>query len=127
MSFSRSSIFQPRYVAPVYKLLYTFTVSLVSRVEIMAVCRDELLISSFTFSSSPIILIYSLRGQYVSNLNIISSGGLFDATWTPYYNVVYTTMFNSKVVIVSQEGKVTVVHNTLPSPEHLSVSNDNFI
>ena len=96
-------------------------------VNIMAVCRDKLLISSSAFSSSSTIFIYSLQGQYISNLTVIAKRGLFDATWTPSCNIVYTTMFTSEVVVVSPEGEVKVVYTKLPSPKHLSVSNDNTI
>ena len=93
-------------------------------VDILSVFNDKLLVSSKYLSQ---LFIYSREGRHLSTVKINNSDELFDATWTPRGNIVYTTCFNNKVVVMSESGKVITTLTQMTPPRCLSVSNDNII
>ena len=52
---------------------------------------------------------------------------LWDATWTPRGNIVYTTYRSNKVVVMSESGKVITTHTQMTDPRYISVSCDDII
>ena len=95
-----------------------------SGVSILSVLNDELLISSHGLSQ---LFIYSQEGRHRSSVTTYDNDKLFDAIWTPHGNILYTTINNKKVVLMSESGKVISIHTHLTAPQHLSASNDGDI
>ena len=52
---------------------------------------------------------------------------LYDATWAPRGNIVFTTLYSNKVVVMSESGKVITTHTQMTDPRYLSVSSDDII
>ena len=93
-------------------------------VTILSVFNDKLLVSCYNISQ---LFIYSREGRHLSTITTNNNDELFDATWTPRGNIVYTTWRSKKVVVMSESGKVITTHTQMTVPRFLSVSNDNII
>ena len=107
------------------QLLQNFTVDQlkVSYATILSVFNDKLLVSVNGHSQ---LFIYSREGRHLSTITINNNDKLWDTTWTPRGNIVYTT-FSNKVVVMSESGKVITTHTQMTKPRYLSVSNDDII
>ena len=92
-------------------------------VNILSVFNDKLLVSCGVLSQ---LFIYSREGRHLSTITTNNNDTLWDATWTPRGNIVYTT-FNYKVVVMSESGKVITTYTQMTVPRCLSVSSDNII
>ena len=109
------------------QLLLNFTVDQLQNlfINILSIFNDKLLVSSFGFSH---LFIYSHNGHYLSTIVTINCDVLRDATWSPQGNIVYIcTSNNSKVMVISESGKVLAKHHQFAEPRCLRVSNDNII
>ena len=93
-------------------------------VDILSVFNDKLLVSSDCLSQ---LFIYSREGRHLSTITIRDDAKLWDATWTPCGNIVYTTQTSNEVVAMSESGKVITKHIQMKQPRCLSVSNDDII
>lgn len=93
-------------------------------VSILSVLNDKLLVSSFSFQK---MFIVNLEGEHLSTILTNTNDELLDATWTGSGTIVYTTFKISKVVLMSDAGKVLTSHNDLGKPSHLSIGNDDII
>ena len=109
-----------------HKLNHSFVVDQLkdNYISILSVFNDKLLVSCDTFSQ---LFIYSREGRHLSTITTNGNDNLFDATWTPNGNIVYTSYWNHKVVTMSESGKVIATNNRMKRPQHLSVSKDNTI
>ena len=85
--------------------------------------NDKLLFSSVGL---PQLFIYSREGRHLSTITINDNDKLWDATWTPRGNIVYTT-YSNKVVVMSESGKVITTHTQMTEPRYISVSSDDII
>ena len=92
--------------------------------DILSVFNDKLLVSGSNFSQ---LFIYSREGRHLSTITINNNDKLYDATWTPRGNIVYTTRESNKVVVMSESGKVITTHSQMTLPQRLSVSSDDII
>ena len=92
-------------------------------VNILSVFKDKLLVSRYDVSQ---LFIYSCEGRHLSTITINDNDKLYDATWTPRGNIMYTT-YNNKVVVISESRKVITTHTQMTAPRYLNVSNDNII
>ena len=108
------------------QLLQNFTVDQLKSlgVNILSVFNDKLLVSCVGLSQ---LFIYSREGRHLSTITTINNDKLWDATWTPRGNIVYTTCYSNKVVVMSESGKVITTHTQMKDPRYLSVSNDDII
>ena len=108
------------------QLLQNFTVDQLEDycVNILSVFNDKLLVSCSYLSQ---LFIYSREGRHLSTITTNNNDRLYDATWTPRGNIVYTTFDSNKVVVMSESGKVITTHSLMTSPRCLSVSNDDII
>ena len=106
------------------QLLTNFTVKKLKGedVDILSVFNDKLLVSC---DGRCQLFIYSCEGRHLSTITTIDM--LFDATWTPRGNIVYTTYYSHKVVVMSESGKIITTHTQMTSPHYLSVSSDDII
>ena len=86
--------------------------------------NDKLLVSSADLYQ---LFIYSREGRHLSTITTNDKDMLFDATWTPRGNIVCTTGYSNKVVVMSESGKVITTHKKMTSPRYLGVSSDNII
>ena len=105
---------------------HSFTVDLLKNdcASILSVFNEKLLISCGKKLRQ--LFIYSLQGRYLSTVTISDLDFLYDATWTPRGNIVYTTLESKKVVVMTESGKFRT-YNQMLDPQCLSVSNDNVI
>ena len=105
--------------------LLNFTVDQLKtrNVSILSVFKDKLLISRFGQTQ---LYIYSSEGLYKSTIKTNDNDELYDATWTPRRNIVYTS-WHKKVVVISKAGKVINKYTQMADPRCLSVSNDGII
>ena len=110
---------------PSSQLLQNFTVDQLKnkRVNTLSVFNDKLLVGSAGLRQ---LFIYSREGRHLSTITTNNNDKLYDVTWTPRGNIVYTTR-NSKVVVMSESGKVITTHTQMTSPRCLSVSSDGII
>ena len=109
------------------QLLLNFTVDQLKgwyTVDILSVFNDKLLVSCFSLSQ---LFIYSREGRHLSTITTNNNDKLRDAKWTPRGNIVYTTYYSNKVVVMSESGKVITTHTQMTSPGLLSVSSDDII
>ena len=108
------------------QLLQNFTVDQLKNywANILSVFNDKLLVSCATLSQ---LFIYSREGRHLSTITTNNNDKLYDATWTPRGNIVYTTYDSNKVVVISKSGKVITTHTQMTEPQWLSVSNDDII
>ena len=110
------------------QLLLSFTVDqledFVWGVRILSVFNNKLLVSCFSLSK---LFVYSREGRYLSTISTNNNDELFDATWTPRGNIVYTTYRNNKVVVMSESGKVITTHTQMTAPRYFGVFNDDDI
>ena len=110
------------------QLLLNFTVDQLKDwrggITILSVFNDKLLVSCCGLSQ---LFIYSREGRHLSTITTNNNDWLFDATWTPRGNIMYTTYFCNKVVVVSESGKVITTHTQMTEPRYFSVSNDDII
>ena len=127
MFFNRSHVIKPLTPIPA-KVLHTLCIFELkdTTVNILSLFKDKLLVScSYQF----LLLIYYRDGHYISNITIINHNTdikfLFDATWTPFGNIVYTTSEDS-VVLISDFGRV-IKTTQMNNPTSLSVSSDKII
>ena len=116
-----------------FQLLLNFTAYQLqgSAIDVLSVSKDKVLVSYGTASH---IFVYSRQGSYIFNIKINDNDGkLFDATWTPRGNIVYTTSRSGVVAIsdlvdnvFTKQTKQTqdTVRKYLRFPMFLSVSND---
>ena len=116
------------------QLLQNFTVN-----QLKGECVSILSVYNHTMTSywSVVVLVFSLSCLFtvvkvvISQLAHITTNDndkLFDATWTPHGNIVYTTYNSNKVVVVmSESGKFITTHTQMTDPRYLSVSSDNII
>ena len=108
------------------QLLQNFTVDQLKSlytVDILSVFNDKLLVSRVNLSQ---LFIYSREGRHLSTITTNNNDNLWDATWTPRGNIVYTT-YSNKVVVMSESGKVITTHTQMTDPRCLSVSSDDII
>ena len=99
-----------------------------SGVTILSVFNDKLLVSyGGSLLGLSQLFIYSREGRHLSTITIHNNDKLCDATWTPRGNIVYTTLYSNKVVVMSKSGKVITTHTQMTEPRCLSVSNDDII
>ena len=73
------------------------------------------------------LFIYSREGRHLSTITTNDNDELWDATWTPRGNIVYTIWHSNKVVVMSESGKVITTHTHMTLPRYLSVSSDDII
>ena len=108
------------------QLLLNFTVDQLKGfyVNILSVFNDKLLVSCGDLSQ---LFIYNREGRHLSTITTNNNDKLWDATWTPCGNIVYTTYDSNKVVVMSESGKVITTHTEMTSPQSLSVSSDDII
>ena len=108
------------------QLLFNFTVDRLKcwHVNILSVFNDKLLVSSGGLSQ---LFIYSREGRHLSTITTNYNYGLWDATWTPRGNIVYTKWNSNEVVVMSESGKVITTHTQMTRPRRLSVSYDDII
>ena len=108
------------------QLLQNFTVDQLKCcwVNILSVFNDKLLVSDINFSQ---LFIYSREGRLLSTITTNNNDMLWDATWTPRGNIVYTTYRSNKVVVMSESGKVITTHTQMTDPRYISVSCDDII
>ena len=72
------------------------------------------------------LFIYSHKGRHL--LTIMTNHTLYDATWTPCGNIVFTTSQDNKVgTMLKSFGKAITVYFKITEPKYLSVSNDDVI
>ena len=90
----------------------------------LSVFNDKLLVSCAGLSQ---LFIYSREGRHLSTITTNNNDELWDATWTPRGNIVYTTWYSNEVVVMSESGKVITTHTQMTKPQHLSVSSDDII
>ena len=95
-----------------------------SSVNILSVVNDKILLSYVGLSQ---LFIYSREGRHLSTIKTNDNDRLFDVTWTPRGNIVYTTYISNKVVVMSESGKVISTHTQMTKPRYLSVSTDDLI
>ena len=93
-------------------------------VDILSVFNDKLLVSGSDLSQ---LFIYCREGRHLLPITTNDNDKLRDATWTPRGNIVYTTYYSNKVVVMSESGKVITTHTQMTSPGLLSVSYDDII
>ena len=116
--------------------LFNFTVSQLESqcVDILSVFKDKLLVGSKGYSQ---LFKYSHEGRYLSTItindndqlstfNIDDNDSVYDATWTPHGNIVYTT-YNNKLVVISKSGEVSAPQTHIKYPRKLHVSSDDII
>ena len=72
------------------------------------------------------LFIYNREGRHLSTILTNNNEKLWDASWTPRGNIVYTT-WNHEVVVMSESGKVIAIPTYAINPRYISVSNDNTI
>ena len=110
------------------QLLQNFTVDQLKGwyrdVNILSVFNDKLLVSREYLSQ---LFIYSREGRHLSTISTNNNDMLYDATWAPRGNIVYTTNRSNKVVVMSESGKVITMHTQMTEPRYLSVSSDDII
>ena len=108
------------------ELLLSFTVDQLKNwwLNIISVFNNKLLVSCSHLSQ---LFIYNCEGHHLSTITIDYNDELFDATWTPHGNIVYTTFNSNKVVVMSESGNVITTHMKLATPRYLSISNDDII
>ena len=108
------------------QLLRNFTIDQSERlcVSILSVFNGKLLVSCEFLSQ---LFIHSHEGHQLSTITTNDNDKLWDSTWTPRGNIVYTTRDSSKLVVMSESGKVINTHTQMKSPRYLSVSNDGII
>ena len=121
---SNSTKVQPQRVNS-SQLLFTFTViqAIGKSIHILSVLNDKLLVGNYERIQ---LFIYSSQGHHVSTIKTISSTRLYDASWTPRGNIIYTSTENSKVTVLSESGKLIKL-SSMGKPLCLSVSNDDII
>ena len=109
------------------QLLLNFTVKQVENeyIDILSVFSDKLLVSRRKFL--PVLFTYSREGNCLTNFTTKGNDQLLDAAWTPQGNIVYTTVSQKEVVVISEPGKVIISHTQMKEPQLLSISNDNII
>ena len=107
--------------------LLSFTVTQVESqyVDILSVFSDKLLVSRRNFL--PVLFIYSREGNCLTSFTTKGNDQLLDAAWTPQGNIVYTTVSQKEVVVISEPGKVIISHTQMKEPQLLSISKDNII
>ena len=116
------------------QLLQNFTVDQLKGVfaNILSVYNDKLLVSYGGMLGLSQLFIYSREGRHLSTITIdnnnkLKSDKLWDATWTPRGNIVYTTYNSNTVVVMSECGKVIFKRTQMTEPRHFSVSCDDII
>ena len=109
------------------QLLSSFTVNRLQNnyVNILSVFSDKLLVSVSRYL--PQLLIYSREGHHLTTIAIKDNDTVLDAAWTPQGNIVYTTVSQKEVVMISESGNVIISYTQMTLPLQLSVSNDNII
>ena len=109
------------------QLLQNFTIDQLKDywVNILSVFNDKLLVSYSYYLFQ--LFICSRKGRHLSTITTNDNDRLFDATWTPRGNIVYTTCYSNKVVVMSESGKVITTHNQMTKPRRLTTSNDDII
>ena len=95
-------------------------------ISILSAFNKKLLVSETGLSH--LFLYYEFGTTYRHNSTILISNNdqLFDAKWTPFGNIVYTTLRSKRVVVMSESGEVIHLMQMM-NPQHLSVSDDNVI
>ena len=109
-------------------LLYNFTVNHKEggSLSIMSVFNDKLLVG-FTHITQLLVIKENL---YCSFIQINNSKSPADAIWTPRGNIAYTMWHEddeTEVVVMSECGKIIVVHTKITYAERFSVSYDEII
>ena len=123
---NRSKISRSQSI-PSSQLSFTFIVdqTKIRTANILSFFNDKVLVSQANLTE---LFIYSREGRHLSTITINDNEKLFDVTWTPRGNILYTTDFPSnKVVVMSESGKVITTHTQMTDPRYLSVSNDDVV
>ena len=98
------------------------------RVNILSVLNDKLLVGPICI---PCLFVMSSDGCHLSTIRIDYSDyyRLFDATWTPRGNILYSSYNNNEeeVGVISMSEKVIIGRTRMKSPHRFSVSSDNVI
>ena len=87
-------------------------------VDILAVFNDKLLVSSKGLSQ-----LYIYNRDHLTTITIRDT--LYDATWTPQGNIMYTSVHSDVIVVMSESGEGIFKHTKIPTPRYLSVSCDS--
>ena len=103
------------------QLLLNFTVHrLKNDITILSVFNDKVLVSCSGLSQ---LYINSLGGRHLSTITINDNDKLLGATWTPYGNIIYSSLTTRKVWVMSESSKVIATHDEMGS-ECYCVSNN---
>ena len=94
-----------------------------ANVEILSLFEDKLLVSG---SKLFFLLIISLEGRLLSTIET-ENDSLFDASWTPRGNIVYTVWDEKKLVVKSESGEIIVIHHNIADPCYFSTSSEGII
>ena len=111
-------------------LLLTFNISQLkgSNINILSFSSTDQLLAGCCSNSQ--MYVYSRGGCHISIVTITKGDNLYDASWTPCGNIVYTTNNcennDNGVVVMSEFGKV-ISRTQLTAPRYLTVSDDNTI
>ena len=73
------------------------------------------------------MFIYSRTGHHLLSIRTKDNELLYDATWTPRGNIVYTTLSNKVVTVSESLDKYITTHTLMKQPLFLSVSNDGVV
>ena len=92
-------------------------------VDILCLANDKLLIGN---SGDNKLFIYSHEGHYQSSITIDGSDNVYDAVLTFFGNIVYSTTYQKKIVLMSISGKI-IRYNQMKDPKRLSISDDSSI
>ena len=88
--------------------------------------NDKLLVSRIGLSLSQ-LFIFSREGDvHISTVRADRDDKLWDASWTPHGNIIYTAWNNKTVVVMSESGEV-ISRTSMPAPRYLFVSKDDII
>ena len=109
-------------------LLFTFNFS-ADRIDdctgtTSSVFNDKLLVSCFGKTHQLTILNLDGRRIVSVTINMDNNDALCDASWTPRGDIVYTTYFTYKLVLISLSGKVNITHTHMVSPRYFSIADD---
>ena len=91
-------------------------------VRILSLFEDKLLIGSTDENE---LFITSIEGHLI--LKITTEYKLFDATWTPKGNIVYSSYGTTEVVVMSEHGEIIATYSEIDDSRSFSVSNEGII
>ena len=107
-----------------FQQLFNFTADHLqgAYVKILSVFKNKLLLGGEDFSQ---LFIYSNEGVYLSNITTTDDNiTLWDATWTPSGNIVYTKFNCGELVVMTESAEIIIKHTQMTKPWYFSVSDD---